>query len=736
MRRIILLLLFFISYHLAISSHIVGGELVFKALQGTTATHRLGLNLYFDEINGIPQAEDQVVNLFIFQKSDNRRVGTVQAPKIGRKNITYANPQCGNSGLKTLFISYAVDVVLKPEDFNDLEGYYIVWDRCCRNNVIDNIRTPGDVGSLFSIYFPPLLKDGKPFVDSAPEFEEIKGDYACLNADFYIDFKASDAEGDSLVYSLATPVTGFSNRAVPNPQALGSSNYPVVNWVEGISVSNMIPGSRPLRVDAQTGRLSFTAGKLGLFVFSIVVTEFRNGVKIGSISRDFQIKVIDCFEAFAPKVLVVENSQKKTIRNNDAIRLTQQDSACFTVKVTDRNFNQLVRLKGIASNTTATNFYFLPTEFRTQKTNDTLSFQFCLEDCFITEPNRPIRLQLIAEDESCPVPLTDTLTIFVYREGKPNTTPLVSTSLTSIYVDAVPDKLLQFDVLGKDVDPDSIQLTAQGRGFALSTYGFQFTPVSGLGSVTQKFSWKPPCTLNVADTLAVDFRVTDLRCRSNSLSSRMTVYFIVQNPINSPPSVRTTLPGDTITIVLNTSEPAPLLFDVIANDADTTQLSLFGLGRGFTMGEMQMDFLNSIGVREINSPFAWTPDCSMLAGKSERLFTIDFITEDKSCLAARDTTTVNILIRDVISDAVLNLPNVITPNQDGKNDCFQLSGLPPDNCIQQFEEILVFNRWGTRVFHTTDRSQDWCPSEMPAGSYFYQIKYSRNLYKGSLLIIK
>ncbi|GHB82073.1 T9SS type B sorting domain-containing protein [Persicitalea jodogahamensis] len=730
-----LTLLIFSSFY-ATASHIVGGELVFITLSNGSASHRIGLNLYFDELNGIPQAEDPGATLYIFRKSDNQRIGSVQAPKVGRKNITYANPQCGTSGLRTLLISYLVDVFLNPMDYSAPDGYYIVWDRCCRNSVIDNIKNPGDVGSLFSVFFPPLLKNGTRFIDSVPEFSEIQGDYACLNADYYLDFSASDADGDSLAYSLTTPVTGFSNRALPSPLAGGSSNYPVVSWTDGISLANVIPGSRPLRIDAQTGRLSFTASRLGLYVFSVTVTEYRSGQKIGSVSRDFQIKVIDCFEALPPKILAFENSRKENLGNNSVLRLSRTDSACFTIKVTDPNFNQLVKIKGRAVNSARRDFYFLPAEFRTQKSNDTLTFQFCLDACFETDDNRPVKIELIAEDESCPVPLTDTLTILIYREKAPNAAPVINSSLSSVYVDALPDQPLTFDVFGKDIDLDSIVLSASGRGFELTEYGFVFPPKSGRDTVSQKLSWKPPCTLNVADTIAVDFKLTDLRCEANSKSSVLTVYFIVQDAKNNAPRVRTTAQTDTITIQLDAINPLSILFEVIASDPDTAQLSLFGLGRGFSLAEAKMDFFNRIGSREITSTFSWTPDCSLLQGKSEMLFAVDFISEDKSCLAARDSSTVFLLIRDNLNDAALDLPNVITPNQDGKNDCFIGADLPTDNCIQRFEEVTIFNRWGTRVYLSRDRNFTWCPVDAPAGTYFYQVKYSINAYKGTISLLK
>ena len=737
MRRLLLGILLLSTFFSAQGTHIVGGELIFKSLPaGGGASHRIGLNLYFDEINGSPQAEDQVVNLFIFQTSNNARIGSVQVPKVSRKNITYANPECGASGLRTLFITYSLDILLRPGDFADPGGYYIVWDRCCRNNVIDNIRTPGDVGSLFSLHFPPLTKSGKLFPDSSPEFSEVQGDYACLNADYYLDFSATDADGDSLVYALTTPLTGYGSRAVPSPQPIGSSNYPAVSWVEGISLDNAIPGTRPLRIDPQTGRLSVTAGKLGLFVFSVLVAEYRNGEKIGSVTRDFQLKVIECFESFPPKIIAIENTNKVPLKNNSVIRLTQSDSACFTVKVTDPNFNQLIRVKGRAVNSPRNDFFLLPSQFRTRKSNDTLSFQFCLDDCFVTDDNRPIRLDLIVEDESCPVALTDTLHLIIYRQGTPNAAPEVATSLPQPVVLAYPGQQLKFDVLGKDTDPDSIMLSGSGVGFPLEKYGFRFPTVRGRGTLSQTFSWTPPCTDIASDTIAVDFRITDLRCGANALSNITRVYFVIQNAFNNLPTVRTTILQDTIIVLLNPAEPEQIMFDVIANDLDTTQLSLFALGRDFGLGEAGMDFLNRVGVREVTSPFAWVPDCRVLNGKSERLFTLDFICEDKSCLAARDTTTLYILIKDKIPESLVKLPNVITPNQDGKNDCFGIQSLPQDNCNEEFEELLIYNRWGGLVYRATDRTQDWCPLEEAAGTYFYQVRYSIHRYKGTLTLLK
>ena len=59
----------------------------------------------------------------------------------------------------------------------------------------------------------------------------------------------------------------------------------------------------------------------------------------------------------------------------------------------------------------------------------------------------------------------------------------------------------------------------------------------------------------MADTLEVDFRVTDLRCGANTLSTVTRLFFVVQNPVNNPPFVRTSLTKDTLVVLMNPAIP-------------------------------------------------------------------------------------------------------------------------------------------------------------------------------------
>jgi gliding motility-associated-like protein len=72
---------------------------------------------------------------------------------------------------------------------------------------------------------------------------------------------------------------------------------------------------------------------------------------------------------------------------------------------------------------------------------------------------------------------------------------------------------------------------------------------------------------------------------------------------------------------------------------------------------------------------------------------------------------------------VLELPTGFTPNGDGKNDYLVVKGIDdfPDNTL------LVYNRWGSKVFEKNNYRNDWSGENMdgeplPAGTYFVIFK--------------
>jgi gliding motility-associated-like protein len=87
------------------------------------------------------------------------------------------------------------------------------------------------------------------------------------------------------------------------------------------------------------------------------------------------------------------------------------------------------------------------------------------------------------------------------------------------------------------------------------------------------------------------------------------------------------------------------------------------------------------------------------------------------CMGATQSYKINVLPRN--KDVFV--PNVFSPNNDGKNDYLYVYG----NYIASFE-IHIFNQWGQQMITITDQKQGWDGkfkgSPQPVGVYVYVLK--------------
>jgi len=75
------------------------------------------------------------------------------------------------------------------------------------------------------------------------------------------------------------------------------------------------------------------------------------------------------------------------------------------------------------------------------------------------------------------------------------------------------------------------------------------------------------------------------------------------------------------------------------------------------------------------------------------------------------------------------LPNVFTPNGDGKNDVFE-----PLKCPRFVESValVVYNRYGSKVYQSSSPTLAWDGkstdgSDLPSGLYYYQVSVRYSL---------
>lgn len=75
---------------------------------------------------------------------------------------------------------------------------------------------------------------------------------------------------------------------------------------------------------------------------------------------------------------------------------------------------------------------------------------------------------------------------------------------------------------------------------------------------------------------------------------------------------------------------------------------------------------------------------------------------------------------EVIPTMYMYIPNSFTPNGDGLNDMFGVSG----EAIQSFS-MQIFNRWGDKIFEANNVSQQWDGTfkgtKVPEGAYVYKV---------------
>ncbi|HSY62051.1 MAG TPA: gliding motility-associated C-terminal domain-containing protein, partial [Cytophaga sp.] len=66
-------------------------------------------------------------------------------------------------------------------------------------------------------------------------------------------------------------------------------------------------------------------------------------------------------------------------------------------------------------------------------------------------------------------------------------------------------------------------------------------------------------------------------------------------------------------------------------------------------------------------------------------------------------------------EPVIFIPNLITPNGDGKNDSLVIETTIPDISLE------IYNRWGDRIFSDVQYKNEWNAANITDGVYYYYV---------------
>jgi len=300
-----LILILFVQWGEALNaSHIIGGEINYRCLGNDQ--YEITFILFRDCFYGqVPFDDPASIGFF---GSDNElvtEVGDHGQILISPQDIMDVPPTLDNP-----CIQLPEDLCVQVGTYRDTVelpfregGYLLVYQSCCRNRSISNLRLPGATGASFitEIEEKALLE-----CNNSAVFNEWPSTLICVNQPIEFDHSATDADGDSLVYSLCTPLTGGSFQD-PQPQPPEPPPYPSVQWeTPQFSFDNKLGGDDPLTIDPHTGLLTGTPMITGQFIVGVCVEEYRDGELISRTSRDFQYNVGNCDRCIAD-FFVAEN---------------------------------------------------------------------------------------------------------------------------------------------------------------------------------------------------------------------------------------------------------------------------------------------------------------------------------------------------------------------------------------------------------------------------------------------
>jgi gliding motility-associated-like protein len=264
----------------------VGGEVYYDYLGSNN--YRFYFAIYRD-CHSTGAAYDSPLPISVFN-GNNVRISDHNVPFPGSVNlpIVFNNPCITPpADICTERAIYTIVLNLPPS----ASGYIVAYQRCCRGPAISNLSNPSGTGLTIKAIIPPSTSNF--YINSSARFINYPPLVICNNENLNFNHAASDPDGDSLSYELVTPHAG-ATAGNPAPNPIPAPPYSNVIWAGGYSPTIPLGSGSTTTINPTTGQLFVDANSTGLFVVGIRVNEWRNGVKISYVTRDFLFKVVNC----------------------------------------------------------------------------------------------------------------------------------------------------------------------------------------------------------------------------------------------------------------------------------------------------------------------------------------------------------------------------------------------------------------------------------------------------------
>lgn len=261
----------------------------------------------------------------------------------------------------------------------------------------------------------------------------------------------------------------------------------------------------------------------------------------------------------------------------------------------------------------------------------------------------------------------DTTTTFYFTVSPTNITNCVSQDSVTIVVDEIDQLSVDAEISAESTDcpGDPVDLTSVASG-GVSEYGYQWIQLVGNSSDIASTDSAFTATPDINDLYTYIIQVTDF-CDEMAF--------------------------DTVMVEVNLPEPLNVADDELCVDESGILNISGGSGEYFLSSEF------------LNIPNPTEPNYSTSIPGMYEVFVED------DCQAVNPVTAVI-----DINSCTIRVPNIISPNGDGHNDALVFEGLLD---YPRGSSLIVKNRWGKEVYSSADYQNDWSPTDLSEGTYYF-----------------
>lgn len=288
-----------------LAKHIIGGDITYEYVSDAGANSkvwRFTMKIYRDcNGGGAPFDSDASIAIYKGTYTNNTLYDDFAINFNDFTKLIPDTPQCVTQ-IPNVCVQEAVYVFERTLPISALnESYFVVYQRCCRNESITNIITPGSIGATYMV---ELTRDAQLANNNSPVFKNFPPIIICNNFPIDFDHSAIDQEGDLLLYEFCAPLEGggpllqFPDLsscigAKPTPSC-GPPFDNVIFITPTYSPGAPMGGNPVVSINQITGLITGTPKLIGQFVVGVCVKEFRGGQLLSVIKREFQFNVTNC----------------------------------------------------------------------------------------------------------------------------------------------------------------------------------------------------------------------------------------------------------------------------------------------------------------------------------------------------------------------------------------------------------------------------------------------------------